>query len=83
MRYPGLVRTTVNLADDVARAVERFRREHTIGLSDAINELVRAGLAKREVRARFRQQTHDMGRAIIDYSNVWEAIESADGPVNR
>ncbi|MGH3561650.1 MAG: CopG family transcriptional regulator [Mycobacterium sp.] len=77
------MRTTVNLADDVARAVERLRRERTIGLSDAINELIRAGLAKREVRTRFRQKTHDMGRAIIDYSNIWEAIESADGPASR
>jgi metal-responsive CopG/Arc/MetJ family transcriptional regulator len=77
------VRTTVNLADDVARAVERLRRERAVGLSDAINELIRAGLVKPEARARFRQKTHDMGTAIIDYSNVWEAIESADGPAGR
>jgi hypothetical protein len=77
------MRTTVNLADDVARAVERVRRERAIGLSDAINELIRAGLAQPEIGARFHQQTHDMGRAVIDYSNVWEAIESADGPASR
>jgi metal-responsive CopG/Arc/MetJ family transcriptional regulator len=77
------MRTTVDLADDVVRAVERLRRESTIGLSEAINELIRAGLAKREDRTRFRQQTHDMGRAIIDYSNVWETIESADGPASH
>jgi metal-responsive CopG/Arc/MetJ family transcriptional regulator len=77
------VRTTINLADDVASAVERLRRERSIGLSEAINELIRTGLAKREVRTRFRQRTHDMGGAIIDYSNVWEAIESADGPASR
>jgi metal-responsive CopG/Arc/MetJ family transcriptional regulator len=77
------MRTTVDLADDVVRAVERMRRERTLGLSEAINELIRAGLAKREARTRFRQQTHDMGRAIMDYSNVWEAIEAADGPASH
>jgi metal-responsive CopG/Arc/MetJ family transcriptional regulator len=77
------VRTTVNLADDVAAAVERLRKERAIGLSDAINELIRTGLVKQEVRAPFRQKTHDMGTAIVDYSNVWETIESADGPASR
>jgi metal-responsive CopG/Arc/MetJ family transcriptional regulator len=77
------MRTTVNLADDVARAVDRLRRERAIGLSEAINDLVRAALAQPETRTRFRQKTHDMGRAIIDYSNVADAIESADGPASR
>ncbi|HEU0190602.1 MAG TPA: CopG family transcriptional regulator [Mycobacterium sp.] len=77
------MRTTVNLADDVVHAVERLRRERALGLSDAINELIRSGLAKPDVRAAFRQQTHDMGKATIDYANVWETIESADGPASR
>jgi metal-responsive CopG/Arc/MetJ family transcriptional regulator len=77
------MRTTVNLADDVTRAVERLRRERTIGLSEAINELIRAGLSKPDPRTRFRQKTHDMGAAHFDYANVWEAIESADGSASR
>lgn len=83
MPYDGEMRTTVNLAEDVARAVERLRRERAIGLSETINELIRAGLAKPAVRSRFQQTSHDMGVAIIDYSNVAEAIESADGPASR
>ena len=38
------MRTTLTLADDVAAAVERLRRERSIGMSEAVNELVRAGL---------------------------------------
>jgi metal-responsive CopG/Arc/MetJ family transcriptional regulator len=74
------VRTTITLADDVAAAVEQIRRERSIGLSEAVNELVRAGLAERAPRKPFRQKTYDMGKAFVDYSNVWEAIETVDGP---
>lgn len=77
------MRTTVNLADDVVRSVERVRRERAIGLSDAINELIRSGLAQPQPRIPFTQQTHDMGAAYIDYANVWEAIETADGAASR
>jgi hypothetical protein len=45
-----------------------------------VNELVRAGLAERAPRKPFRQKTYDMGKAFVDYSNVWEAIETVDGP---
>jgi len=37
------VRTTVNLDDDVADAVIKLRRERGIGVSEAVNELARAG----------------------------------------
>lgn len=76
------MRTTVSLADDVAAAVQRLRRERSIGLSDAVNELIRAGLAKRDVSTPFRQKTYDMGEGI-DYSNVADAIETLDGPASR
>lgn len=47
------MRTTVSLADDVAAAVQRLRKERSIGLSEAVNELIRAGLTKRQVANRF------------------------------
>lgn len=77
-----MMRTTLTLADDVAAAVERLRRERSLGLSEAVNELVRAGLAKSEPAAPFRQESHDLGRGI-DFSNVAEAIETLDGPAAR
>jgi hypothetical protein len=76
------MRTTVTLADDVAAAVEKLRRERSIGLSEAINDLVRAGLVERRKTAPFRQKAHDLGRGI-DFSNVAEAIETLDGPGAR
>jgi hypothetical protein len=73
------MRTTITLADDVAAAVERLRRERSIGLSDAVNDLVRAGLVTTGTRAPFRQETHDLGPGI-DVSNIADAIETLDGP---
>jgi hypothetical protein len=76
------VRTTLTLADDVAAAVERLRRERSIGVSEAVNELVRAGLAAQETpRARFRQQSHDLGRGI-DFDNIADTLETLDGPTS-
>jgi ribbon-helix-helix CopG family protein len=76
------MRTTLTLADDVAAAVERLRRERSIGMSEAVNELVRAGLARPEPSAPFRQKSHDLGEGI-DFSNVAEALETLDGPTSR
>ena len=76
------MRTTVTLAKDVAAAVERLRRERSIGVSEAVNELVRNGLASARSKRAFKQTTHDMGEGI-DYTNVAEAIETLDGPAAR
>jgi hypothetical protein len=76
------MRTTLTLADDVAAAVEKLRRERSIGVSDAVNELVRAGLTRSEAAAPFRQKVHDLGQGI-DVSNVADALETLDGPMAR
>jgi len=77
------MRTTLTLADDVAAAVERLRRRRSIGVSEAVNELVRAGLTKQEKTATaFQQKAHDLGRGL-DFSNIAEAIETLDGPTAR
>lgn len=76
------MRTTVTLADDVAAGIERHRRERSIGLSEAVNELVRAGLSRPRGAAAFRQRTHDLGEGI-DVSNVADALETLDGPAAR
>jgi predicted transcriptional regulator len=74
------MRTTVTLADDVAAAVERVRRERSIGMSEAVNELVRAGLVNREKSPTpFRQKAHDLGRGV-DFDNVTDTLETLDGP---
>ncbi len=76
------MRTTTTLADDVAAAVERLRRERSLGLSEAVNELIREGLVRDRRQPRFTQETHDLG-AGVDYTNVADAIETLDGPSAR
>lgn len=77
------MRTTVNLDDDVAAAVERLRKERGIGLSSALNELARRGLAQGEIpRSRFSQQTSS-GGARIDLTDVAAALDLLDGTSSR
>jgi hypothetical protein len=52
-------------------------------MSEAVNELVRAGLAQhREHPVPFRQKTHDLGQGM-DFSNIGNASETLDGPHSR
>ncbi len=79
------MRTTVTLSKDVAAAVARLRRQRGIGVSEAINELARAGLAT-SGPIRKRQPFHQRSVALgirIDVSNVAEALEHLDGPGRR
>ncbi len=76
------MRTTVNLDDDVAVAIERLRHERGLGLSEAVNQLARAGLSQKPRRAPFRQRTARIGLRV-DVSNVAEALERLDGPSAR
>jgi hypothetical protein len=72
----------VTLDDDVAAAVERLRRDRSIGLNEAVNELIRAGLTVKRPRQPFRQQAEHIGFRV-DVSNVAEALELLEGPAAR
>jgi metal-responsive CopG/Arc/MetJ family transcriptional regulator len=76
------MRVTVNLDDDVVAAVERLRRDRSIGLSEAINELIRAGLTVKRPRKPFRQQSEHIGFKV-DVTNVAEALEQLEVPTGR
>ncbi len=76
------MRTTVTLDDDVAAALERLRRERSIGLSEAINELIRVGLTVKRPGKPFRQRSQRVGFQI-DVTNVAEALELLEGPAAR
>ena len=76
------MRTTVALDDDVAAAVDRVRRERGLGLSEALNELVRRGMASKPAPPPFRQPTANLGVGI-DVRNVAEALEELEGPGRR
>ncbi len=71
------MRTTVTLSDDVAASIERLRRERGLGLSEAVNDLIRAGLMNRGAKQRVEFPTFDMGIGI-DVRNVGEAIEAIE-----
>lgn len=72
------MRTTVELDNDAAKAVEQLRREHGWGVSQAVNELIRRGLLPRPEARPFRQRTRPMGLRI-DVSNVAAALEDLEG----
>ncbi len=76
------MRTTVSLDDDVAAAVQRMRTERNIGLSEAVNELARAGLSVPPQRTRFVQRTFPMA-ARIDVTNIGDALEYLEGVSHR
>lgn len=72
------MRTTVEFDDDTAKAVEQLRREEGLGVSEAVNELIRRGVLPRKERRPFEQQTHPVG-IKIDVSNVADALEVLEG----
>jgi metal-responsive CopG/Arc/MetJ family transcriptional regulator len=76
------MRTTVNLDDDVVAAVDQVRRRRGLGFSAAVNELARAGMAKRAEPKQFVQKTSSVGLKI-DVTNVAEALEELEGPLAR
>jgi Arc/MetJ family transcription regulator len=77
------MRTTVDLDEDVAAAIAQLRRGGTVGLSEAVNQLIRAGLLQApRVHQRFRQRSAPLGLRI-DVSNVAEALETLDGAGGR
>lgn len=76
------MRTTVTLAPDVAAAVAQVQREKELGVSAAVNELVRRGLVTTEARRAFRQRSYDLG-LTMDVRNVAEALDVLDDPSSR
>lgn len=77
------MRTTVTLQSDVAAAVARLQKERGIGVSEAVNELVRRGLVRKPKKTQpFVQRTSSLGLRI-DVTNVAEALDVLEGPAHR
>ncbi|HZT45299.1 MAG TPA: hypothetical protein VFA24_03885 [Gaiellaceae bacterium] len=77
------MRTTVTFDKDVAAAVRELQRTRSIGVSEAVNELVRQGLmAKPRRRKPFKPRAYDIGM-LIDVTDVAEALEILEGPSYR
>ena len=75
------MRTTVTLEADVAAAVEQARREGDIGVSQAINRLLRAGLTLREQPAPYVHEIHELGLKV-DVANIGEVLELLKDTLN-
>jgi hypothetical protein len=74
------MRTTVTLDDDVSTAIEQLRRSEHIGVSEAINRMVRRGLtAAPPDRKPFVQKAYPLGLKV-EVSCVGRAIEELEGP---
>lgn len=76
------MRTTVEFDDDTSKAIEALRRDRGIGLSDAVNELIRQGLVRQPAPRPFRQRTRQLG-IKVDVSNVATALEDLEGLETR
>ncbi len=71
------MRTTVEFDEDTAKAVDALRRERGIGVSEAVNELIRRGLLRR--RRSTVRAAHAAAPLKMDVSNVAEALEVVEG----
>ena len=76
------MRTTVEFDQDNAQAIEALRREQHLGVSEAVNELIRRGLVAQPARRPFRQRTAPLS-VSVDVSNVADALEVLDGTATR
>lgn len=76
------MRTTITFEDDTAAGIEQLRRERGIGVSAAVNELVRRGLLRREPVRPFVQETSS-GYPLIDLTNYGEVLELIEGPDHK
>ena len=76
------MRTTAVFDDDVAAAIDRLRRDRSVGMSEAVNDLIRAGLRAPAPKAAFTQRTHALGLQI-DPTDVADALEILEGPASR
>lgn len=77
------MRTTINLDADIVAAIEQARQRSGVGISEALNELARRGLAAglpARSAPRFVQATEPLGvRMNID--NTAEILDLLDGPL--
>lgn len=73
------MRTTFTLDDDVAAEVERIRREDGVGISEAVNRLIRSGLTRRDARTRYRHRSTKLG-IKVDVTDIGAVLDLIDEP---
>jgi hypothetical protein len=77
------MRTTVEFDPDVAVEIKRLRKKREMGLKELVNDLVRRGIKDLNTppkkKESFRTKAVDLGRPLIDVTNVAEALAIAEG----
>lgn len=76
------MRTTIQLDSDVQAAIDEVRKSSDLGVSQAVNLLIRRGLAAPRERRPFQQRTEPLGLRI-DVRDVGAALELLEGPSAR
>ena len=81
------MRTTLTLEDDVAKALERFRREHDLTLKEVVNRALREGLHRLEEppeTPRYRVRAASLGKPRIpDLDDIGELLAVIEGEAYR
>jgi hypothetical protein len=77
------MRTTVKFDPDVAAELKRLRKARDVGLKELVNDLMRRGLrdinAAPKKKVPFRTKSVDLGKPLLDVTNVQEALAIAEG----
>jgi Arc/MetJ family transcription regulator len=68
------MRTTLRLDDDVAAEVERLRRREGLGMSEAVNRLIRDGMGRPKPATSYVHEARPLGLRV-DVTNVAEVID--------
>ncbi len=71
------MRTKLKLDPDVAAEVERLCREEGIGINEAVNRLIRSGMARAKPAKGYEHRSVDLGLRV-DVANTGDALELLD-----
>jgi|GEM_PF-957984 len=74
----GRMRTTVTLDPDVVRALDHLQKERGQGLSEVLNDVVRAQRDARAPKKRFVQETSPMGPFLVPIDDAWAVLGQMD-----
>jgi len=73
------MRTTITLDSDVAAAVDRLRRQDGLSISEAVNRLIRRGLAAPAQARPFTQRSAPIGLRV-DVSDIGAVLDLLNPP---
>jgi hypothetical protein len=82
------MRTTLTLDDDVAKLIERLRKRRGVTFREIVNEALRGGLARLDVRPRTRRRHEtkavSLGGCLVgSIDDVAEVLVVAEGDGSR